>query len=739
VNRWTIAGLAALAVIVPIACGDASEPMPPVGTGGGTSELTAVAGEAIYAIVGESVSFDASASIGAQTYQWNFGDGNGSEAPGDSPLADHVYQAPGRHTAVVTVFDQDGFKHAASRLVSVTHPLVFQPMQSSTVASLPARQELVVVSPDSDELTRMSYDEEGTLVVAERYATADEPRTVTPWKQWAVVPCQAADELQLIPLEAGAPSLTVAMPPASRPFGVVGDEDALYVSLQASGQLARVVVANGVASLDQVFDGLPDARGVARLPDGRIAVTRWRSPDDEAFVFVLDPSDGSIAPWTLAFDDQLGSDTESGGVPSYLEQLLVSPTGLRAVVPSLQANIGQGLFVGDEPLSHETTVRAVISYIDMVGGSEQVELRKQFDDRGFASAGAMSSRGDYLFVAMRGSRSVDRIDLLSGGLSGSIVDVGFAPQGVALSPDDRFLFVDAYLSRELVAFDVSDLTSPPAAVSSAAIVSREPLTPVVLRGKQLFNDSFDTRLAKDGYIACAHCHLDGLEDHRTWDFTDRGEGLRNTISLVGRSGASPIHWSANFDEVQDFEHDIRGPFGGTGLMTDVDFATGTKNQTLGDAKAGTSADLDALAAYVESLTSYPPSPFRTPDGSLSPEAAAGKLLFEDPVVACTTCHAGPELHDSQFLTATEPLLHDVGTLGAGSGQRLGGPLLGIDTPGLHGVWASAPYLHDGSAPTLLAVLTSHNLADAHGVTSGLSPTELDDLVAYLQSLDGSVD
>lgn len=53
--------------------------------------------------------------------------------------------------------------------------------------------------------------------------------------------------------------------------------------------------------------------------------------------------------------------------------------------------------------------------------------------------------------------------------------------------------------------------------------------------------------------------------------------------------------------------------------------------------------------------------------------------------------------DSTLGAAT---LHDVGTLRTSSGQRLGGPLLGIDTPTLLGVWATAPYFHDGSAPTL---------------------------------------
>ncbi|MCG8459718.1 MAG: hypothetical protein MI919_25840, partial [Holophagales bacterium] len=58
--------------------------------------------------------------------------------------------------------------------------------------------------------------------------------------------------------------------------------------------------------------------------------------------------------------------------------------------------------------------------------------------------------------------------------------------------------------------------------------------------------------------------------------------------------------------------------------------------------------------------------------------------------------------DSTHGSAT---LHDVGTLRTSSGQRLGGPLTGIDTPTLLGVWNTAPYFHDGSAPELEDVLT----------------------------------
>jgi cytochrome c peroxidase len=74
--------------------------------------------------------------------------------------------------------------------------------------------------------------------------------------------------------------------------------------------------------------------------------------------------------------------------------------------------------------------------------------------------------------------------------------------------------------------------------------------------------------------------------------------------------------------------------------------------------------------------------------------------------------------------------HDVGT-GDGPGERLGPA---FDTPSLRGLWDSAPYLHDGSAPTLRDVLTTRNAGDRHGTTSTLTPQQIDDLVAYLRSL-----
>lgn len=194
-------------------------------------------------------------------------------------------------------------------------------------------------------------------------------------------------------------------------------------------------------------------------------------------------------------------------------------------------------------------------------------------------------------------------------------------------------------------------------------------------------------------------------------------------------GHGRVHWTGNFDEIHDFEGQIRLLGKGTGLMSEASFNAGTRSEALGDPKGGVSADLDALAAYLESLDSFPPSPHRSSNGQLTTEAVAGKAHFQS--LNCASCHGGDQFTDSSFGS-----LHNVGTLTSDSGKRMGETLTGLDTPTLRGLWSTAPYLHDGSAPTLRDVLTTKNTTDAHGAVSTLSEGEIDELVAYLKQIDG---
>src|SRR3954454_13815712 len=178
----------------------------------------------------------------------------------------------------------------------------------------------------------------------------------------------------------------------------------------------------------------------------------------------------------------------------------------------------------------------------------------------------------------------------------------------------------------LTAFD----GSTPARLATIPAVASEKLPPQILLGKKIFHDASDIRMDDEGYISCGSCHFEGIDDGRVYDFSTRGEGVRNTIALLGRRGTQQgrLNWTGTLDEVQDFEHQMRELFGGRGFLQDDQFHVGTRDQPLGDPKAGLSPELDGLAAYVTSLDHVNPSPYRGQDGALTPDGVAGKALFE---------------------------------------------------------------------------------------------------------------
>jgi cytochrome c peroxidase len=311
--------------------------------------------------------------------------------------------------------------------------------------------------------------------------------------------------------------------------------------------------------------------------------------------------------------------------------------------------------------------------------------------------------------------------------------LGYAPTGMCVSPDGSRLFVHNFLERSVRVFDIAALTagtgSSAALLGTVPLLTREPLAANVLQGKKVFHNAQDPRLAHEGYISCASCHLGGDQDGRVWDLGNFGEGLRNTIDLRGHGGMAhgALHWSANFNEVQDFEGQIRSLSGGSGLIVG-----GAPNPPLGAANAGRSADLDALAAYVSSLTSFLRSPFRQTSGALTTAAANGQVHFANK--GCATCHSGTPFTDS---SATTLVRHDVGTLSATSGQRLGGTLDSLDTPTLRAVWSTMPYLHRGQAFLLDDIFTTTNApaGSAHARFRELTAAQQAELVRYLMEIE----
>jgi hypothetical protein len=535
---------------------------------------------------------------------------------------------------------------------------------------------------------------------------------------------------------------TVALPPGSQPYGIVFSVslNQAFVVLEGRGELAKLDAVNG-ALLGAINVG-PRARHVSIDGAGTtLFVSRFVTPPQPGeatavvspsagvggeIVTVNAPSLSTLGPIVLAHSDKADFENQGSGVPNYLGPAVISPDGASATVPSKQDNIGRGTLRSGANLNFQNTVRAIASRIDIATRLEDYARRIDFDDASMASAAIYDAFGIYLLVALETSREVAVVNAHSAEELFRFT-TGRAPQGLALSADGKTLYVNNFMDRTVDVFDLTELQTrgqhTAVSVATLASVGTERLTPTVLLGKQLFYDARDTRLARDRYMSCASCHNDGGQDGRVWDLTGMGEGLRSTISLRGSGAAhGRLHWSQNFDEVQDFEGQIRSLSGGTGLMSDAAFSSGTRSAPLGDPKTGLSADLDALAAYVASLGQFPDSPHRDADGTLTTTGEAGKVVFRR--ANCAACHSGTAFSDS-----ASGVLHDIGTLKPTSGARLGGPLTGIDTPTLRGVWQTAPYLHDGSAATLAAAVTAHS-------DVVLDAADMSSLVAYLQEIDG---
>jgi DNA-binding beta-propeller fold protein YncE len=246
----------------------------------------------------------------------------------------------------------------------------------------------------------------------------------------------------------------------------------------------------------------------------------------------------------------------------------ISPDGSRAWVPSKKDNILLGGNRDKKPLNFQNTVRPIVSLLDLSTGSVDGDI--DINDSDSPSAVAFVPRGDLAFVATQGNNTLHIFNVYS--KTSQVFSVGLAPQGLAVNAAGTRLYVQNFLSRTIGVYDISGITnfttSQASLLNTVVTVTTEKLTPAVLAGKRIFFDSSSRRMTSDGYMSCASCHLDGGHDGRVWDFTDRGEGFRRTTDLRGRSGVGhgPVHWTANHDEIQDFEHDIRGTFAGSGFI-----------------------------------------------------------------------------------------------------------------------------------------------------------------------------
>jgi YVTN family beta-propeller protein len=265
------------------------------------------------------------------------------------------------------------------------------------------------------------------------------------------------------------------------------------------------------------------------------------------------------------------------------------------------------------------------------------------------------------------------------------------PRAVALIGDR--VFVANYFSDSLASFDI---TSNCGSVASHSLGGAKTMN-AERRGELYFNDA---SICFQGWQSCSSCHSsDARVDGLNWDNLNDGIGNpKNAKSLLLAFNTAPSMWLS----VRENAH--------------VAVRAGIKHSLFTVQPAQVA---DSLEAYLKSL-----KPIASPHlskGKFSASADRGRTLFEDENVGCYECHKGKLLTDMKS--------HDVGT------RSQYDKLTDVfDTPTLIEVWRSAPYLHDGSAPTVRDVLTTRNTSREHGNVKNLTKEQLNDLIEYVLSL-----
>ncbi|HEY2952262.1 MAG TPA: Ig-like domain-containing protein, partial [Verrucomicrobiae bacterium] len=494
--------------------------------------------------VSQPVTFNVAAtSAGARLkFSWDFGDATAPTSFALQPEATHTYVKPGHYSIKVTATDGE-FRATRSFTQTIyLPPTTMRPTASSTLILDEPRDRVWAVNPDADTVTAIDAT---ALVKLFEVPVGGHPRTLAlapDTTLWVVNQDDAT--ISVLDSDDGAMLQTIALPRASRPYGIAfsGDGAAAYVTLQGTGRLLKLDPIDG--EILATIDVGPNPRGLAITGDSeRILVTRFLSSQDHARVIEVSAAQLNVVrKHRLGLD--LGPDTETTGrgVPNYLSSITITPDGRRAWVPSKKDNTGRGLLRDGRPLTFDHTVRTIVSQIDLGSNDEILRNRLDLAERDMADAVCFSERGDFAFVAIQGNNCVAVLDAYTGQLIQELDSAGAAPQGLVLSADGQRLFIQNFLGRSVSVYDASGIVNATDYSANQlkvlSTVAHENLPARVLKGKQIFYNASDPHMSRHGYLSCASCHLDGEQDGRIWDFTDRGEGLRNTVTLLGRRGTA---------------------------------------------------------------------------------------------------------------------------------------------------------------------------------------------------------
>jgi YVTN family beta-propeller protein len=556
-----------------------------------------------------------------------------------------------------------------------------QSHSSSSIVVSPNGNLVVAVNPDSDSVTLIDAI---TLETVAEISVGDNPRTVsiTPDSRKALVTNYDSATLSVIDLIEGKEIAQYEV--AQMPYGVVTSGIHGFISEFGTGSVSVIDLNNGGLLTRIRVDPFPSGIALSQNAE-KLLITHLFTGK----ITVIDVSTRTIIGMVST-----GSDTNLS------QFIVIGHEGEKAYIPQTRSNTTNMALLFDD------SVFPIVNVLDIdelqLVPKKRITLDTADKPVNMPFSVALSPAKRILYVANAGSDNVSVIDLRTNkGLANLMV--GSNPRGIAIVPDESRVFVNNVLDGTVSIIDTKTLV-----VENTIQVTHIPLSSTLLLGKKLFNSASSPVLTNDNWISCATCHFDGMMDGRTWlGFPD---GPRNTPALFDIVQTMPMHWSGDFDELQDVEITIQKIQFGKGLTGKLAY------DSLGKSHVGISVELDALAAYLASLES-PRSPYKSEDNVI----ALGQSVFDK--LNCQTCHTPPFYTDHN--------LHDVGTGDHKKEKNSHGRSTTFDTPSLRGVWLTAPYFHDGSAENLEEVFQTGLI---HDISHEIENAELQALISFIMSL-----
>jgi YVTN family beta-propeller protein len=531
------------------------------------------------------------------------------------------------------------------------------------------------------------------------------------------------------------------------PFGVITSQDGknLYVANYRSGTVS-VYDLQKKKQIEEIEVG-DRPRTLAITADGsKIYVPQYLNGS----ITVIDTAKNEVVKEIQLTESPDKSDAKkSQGIPNSLEQFVISPDGKTAWVPHMLTNV-------DTAIHFEETIFPAISVIDLERDEEIVDARKEL----FAEINVSDSQnqtiivsnpydvvfkpdGSKAYAVMSGSEDLVAFDLKRGGNATQILRRinGDNPRGAVISPDGESLFVHNAMSHDLSVLNAGagSYSRVKAAGENIALVDNDPMDPLERQGKTIFysanSDEYAADITGNNWMSCASCHADGDMNGLT---LTTPKGPRNVPSNVLTTKTGLFMWDGTRDDFEDYLLTVQGEMGG--MM---------KYNPGKPLPEDVTHMYDAMFAFLDNPESFPPpkSPYRSKNGELSKAALEGKRLFEGKA-GCLSCHGGENFTDSmkavdgngKLITENQDFLYDIGTSNALDKESAGDARAAMknkrdnkrfDTPTLRGVWATAPYFHDGSAKTLEEAISRHNTKEV----SGLSRGEITKIAEYVGTLE----